>query len=151
MITIEGLSKRFIREGRDGISALEVLDDINLTIRDGEFVCLIGPSGCGKTTLLKMIDGLLPFDSGEIRLDGQPVRAPGPDRAMVFQDFALLPGAMRWPTSSSRWKPAEWPQAIGGSGPGRRSGSWASRGSSTTCRTSSRAACSSGWAWLERW
>jgi ABC-type nitrate/sulfonate/bicarbonate transport system ATPase subunit len=70
---------------------LHVLDDIRVDIADNEFVCLIGPSGCGKTTLLKMIDGLVPGDDHRIVVDGQQVRGPGPDRAMVFQNLALLP------------------------------------------------------------
>ncbi len=91
MITVDGLSKWFVREGRDGVSVLHVLDDIDVTIKDHEFVCIIGPSGCGKTTMLKMIDGLMPVDGDAIQVDGVPVRGPGPDRAMVFQNFALLP------------------------------------------------------------
>jgi NitT/TauT family transport system ATP-binding protein len=57
----------------------------------GEFVAIVGPSGCGKTTFLKAVDGLLPISSGEIRLDGNTVSKPGPDRAMVFQSPSLLP------------------------------------------------------------
>jgi NitT/TauT family transport system ATP-binding protein len=91
MITVEGLSKWFVRDAKGGISVLHVLDDVNLQVADHEFVCIIGPSGCGKTTLLKMIDGLVPVDGDAIRVDGTVVRAPGPDRAMVFQNFALLP------------------------------------------------------------
>jgi NitT/TauT family transport system ATP-binding protein len=67
------------------------LDRIDLTIAPGEFVSLIGPSGCGKTTLLKIIDGLIPHDGGEILINGERSDAPGPERAVVFQSFALLP------------------------------------------------------------
>jgi NitT/TauT family transport system ATP-binding protein len=64
---------------------------VSLSVRENEFISIIGPSGCGKTTLLKIIDGLIPYDSGKIVIDGKPVTAPGPDRAVVFQSFALLP------------------------------------------------------------
>lgn len=69
----------------------KVLDGVDFTVRRGEFLTLIGPSGCGKTTLLLLIAGLLPAARGEIRIDGRPVTGPDQDRAMVFQNFALLP------------------------------------------------------------
>jgi NitT/TauT family transport system ATP-binding protein len=69
------------------------LDGVDMTIGTEEIVCLLGPSGCGKTTMLKAIQGLIRLDSGTIRIDGQLVSGPGPDRAMVFQNFALLPWA----------------------------------------------------------
>lgn len=67
------------------------LDTVNLEVNEGEFVSFLGPSGCGKTTFLNAIDGLVPITRGEIRIDGQVVRKPGNDRAMVFQSSALLP------------------------------------------------------------
>ena len=67
--------------------------DVNLEIRDREFVVLVGPSGCGKTTLLKIIAGLIEPSAGEILIEGRAVRGPGPERAFVFQDFALMPWA----------------------------------------------------------
>ena len=67
------------------------LDGIDLTVRDGEFVCLIGHSGCGKSTLLNLIAGLLLPTEGTVACGGTPVKGPGPDRAMVFQSHALLP------------------------------------------------------------
>jgi NitT/TauT family transport system ATP-binding protein len=69
------------------------LDDVRVDFPRGELTSLLGPSGCGKTTLLKIIAGLLPATSGEVRVNGQPVSGPGPERAFVFQDFALMPWA----------------------------------------------------------
>lgn len=92
LIEIKGLRKIF--PGRNGKSNdLLVLNNINLSIKENEFISLIGPSGCGKTTLLKMIDGLLSQDGGEITIKGKRVTGPGSDRGMVFQSFSLLPWA----------------------------------------------------------
>jgi NitT/TauT family transport system ATP-binding protein len=90
---IELQEVRKIYPGDKGRAAIVALDSISLTIPTGEFVCVLGPSSCGKTTLLKAIMGLLSIDGGNIRIDGQPVSGPGADRAMVFQNFALLPWA----------------------------------------------------------
>jgi NitT/TauT family transport system ATP-binding protein len=67
------------------------LDDVSLVVGAREFVALLGPSGCGKSTLLYLIGGFLPNESGTISVDGKPVCAPGPDRGIVFQHFALFP------------------------------------------------------------
>ena len=89
MIEAVGIEKTYpASDGRPPFTALKGAD---LVVGEGEFVSLIGPSGCGKTTLLKMIDGLIPYDSGELRVKGQRVVGPGPERAVVFQNFALLP------------------------------------------------------------
>ena len=72
---------------------VEALRDMSLNFPKGELTSLLGPSGCGKTTLLKIIAGLLPATSGEVIVNGEIVKDPGPDRAFVFQDFALLPWA----------------------------------------------------------
>jgi nitrate/nitrite transport system ATP-binding protein len=70
---------------------LVVLDEINLTIHEDEYISVIGHSGCGKSTLLKMVAGLEKPTSGSIRLDGKEIRKPGADRMMVFQHYSLLP------------------------------------------------------------
>ena len=72
-------------------STFLALDAIDLGVERGEFVTVVGPSGCGKSSLLMLIAALLHPTSGNVRLNGKPVIAPGPDRALVFQDFALLP------------------------------------------------------------
>ena len=72
---------------------VEALKNLSLEFPRGELTSLLGPSGCGKTTLLKIIGGLLRPTSGEVKVNGKTVTGPGPDRAFVFQDFALLPWA----------------------------------------------------------
>ncbi|MFN9628896.1 MAG: nitrate ABC transporter ATP-binding protein [Cyanobacteriota bacterium] len=68
-----------------------VLADINLTVGQGEFICVIGHSGCGKSTLLNMVSGFATPTSGAVLLNGKPIEKPGPDRMVVFQGYALLP------------------------------------------------------------
>jgi NitT/TauT family transport system ATP-binding protein len=70
---------------------LTALRDISLTVHRGEFVVLVGPSGCGKTTFINCIAGLVEPWEGTIEVNGRPISGPGPDRAMVFQDYALMP------------------------------------------------------------
>ena len=67
------------------------LQNVSLTIDEGEFVCIVGPSGCGKTTFLNLVAGLLPYDEGSIEISGKRVNGPGRDRAVVFQQSRLLP------------------------------------------------------------
>ena len=69
---------------------IQVFDDISFEVRPSEFISLVGPSGCGKTTFLRILDGLIPRDEGEILLDGRAVIKPGPDKGFVFQDSSLL-------------------------------------------------------------
>ncbi|HTZ03669.1 MAG TPA: ABC transporter ATP-binding protein [Xanthobacteraceae bacterium] len=70
---------------------LDVVDDVSLTIRQGEFVSLVGPSGCGKTTMMNMAAGFLRPTGGEVTLDGKPIDRPGPDRGVMFQDYGVFP------------------------------------------------------------
>ncbi|MFV0438888.1 MAG: ABC transporter ATP-binding protein SaoA [Desulfopila sp.] len=86
-LQLRDISKTFNGSG----PAKTVLEDIDLSVEGGEFVCLLGPSGCGKTTLLTIIAGFQQADKGVILLNGEQVTCPGPDRGFVFQDFALFP------------------------------------------------------------
>jgi nitrate ABC transporter ATP-binding subunit len=83
MLDLRGVWKSF--NGQD------VLRGVDLAVSQGEFVSFIGHSGCGKSTLLNVVGGLLDADAGEVSLDGTPITGPGPDRAMVFQNYSLLP------------------------------------------------------------
>ena len=74
-----------------GGATTEVLRDVNLRIEKGEYVSIIGHSGCGKSTLLNIVAGLLQASEGGVLLEGREVNAPGPDRAVVFQNHSLLP------------------------------------------------------------
>ncbi|WP_027531658.1 ABC transporter ATP-binding protein [Bradyrhizobium sp. WSM3983] len=71
--------------------SLLALDRLNLDIADGEFVTVVGPSGCGKSTALNVAAGLVPTSSGQVLVDGAPVIGPGPDRGVIFQQYALFP------------------------------------------------------------
>ena len=74
----------------DGGELLAV-DGFELQVQKGEFVTIVGPSGCGKSTMLLVLDGLILPSAGKVIIDGKPVKGPAPDRALVFQEFALLP------------------------------------------------------------
>ena len=84
-LEIKKLYKRFQS------NAMNTLEDVNLDISDGEFICVTGPSGCGKTTLLNLIAGLETPTSGELLLDGDKITKPGHDRVVMFQESALFP------------------------------------------------------------
>jgi nitrate/nitrite transport system ATP-binding protein len=79
-----------------GFGGSPVLHDVNLSIERGEFVAIVGYSGSGKTTLISTIAGLVTPDAGEVLLDGTPIAGPGPDRAVVFQNYSLLPWLTVW-------------------------------------------------------
>ena len=86
-ITFDKVGRSFTRGGE----TFEALHDIDLEVRDREFVAVVGPSGCGKTTLLRMVAGLEFPSRGSVRVDDKTINGPGPDRAVVFQAFALFP------------------------------------------------------------
>ena len=86
-LSIEGVGVTFAK----GAARSEVLTGIDLKVEKGEFVSIIGHSGCGKSTLLNVVAGLVPVTTGAVILDKQEVNAPGPDRAVVFQNHSLLP------------------------------------------------------------
>jgi len=86
-LELKNVSKSYVQ----GNERTEVLQDINLSIEEGEFVAIIGFSGSGKTTLISLINGLLEADEGSITLRGDAIKGPGPDRGVVFQNYSLLP------------------------------------------------------------
>jgi nitrate/nitrite transport system ATP-binding protein len=86
-LTINNVSKVYPTPNGD----YTVLDDVNLTVKEGEFICVIGHSGCGKSTLLNMISGFNTPTTGTVKLQEQIIAEPGPDRMMVFQNYCLLP------------------------------------------------------------
>ncbi|MEK7229663.1 MAG: ABC transporter ATP-binding protein [Candidatus Binatota bacterium] len=87
-IQARDISLTFKPKNRDSVTALK---ELTLDVAKGEFVSLVGPSGCGKSTFLNVLLGLLKPDGGEIRLNGKQITGPGQERAMVFQEFGLLP------------------------------------------------------------
>jgi NitT/TauT family transport system ATP-binding protein len=88
-IVVKDVTKRFV-ESRTGV-VVTAIEDINFSIDEGQFVCLVGPSGCGKSTMLNILAGLETPSNGTVILNGNPVVGTGPDRIMVFQENALFP------------------------------------------------------------
>ncbi|MGL4397446.1 MAG: ABC transporter ATP-binding protein [Hyphomicrobium sp.] len=86
-LKLENVDKSFTRDGKNSY----VLDDVNLVMKQGEFVSIIGHSGCGKSTMLNLIAGLTQVTRGVVLLENREVKEPGPDRAVVFQNHSLLP------------------------------------------------------------
>lgn len=88
-IVVKDVTKRFV-ESRTG-AVVTAIEDINFSIDEGQFVCLVGPSGCGKSTMLNILAGLETPSNGTVILNGNPVVGTGPDRIVVFQENALFP------------------------------------------------------------
>ena len=88
IIKIENVFKEYkVPDGKN----VKALNDVSLEVSKNEFVCLVGPSGCGKTTLLNIVAGLEPFDSGKVTMHGEGIIGPGPERGVIFQQYALFP------------------------------------------------------------
>lgn len=89
LIAVRGLSVRY-DGGRKG-KAVVAIENVDLDVYPGEFLTVLGPSGCGKTTMMNTVAGIVPATAGSVSVQGRPVTGPGPDRAVVFQDYALMP------------------------------------------------------------
>lgn len=87
MISLRGVSKHY-QTARGSVVSL---DNVDLDVREGEFIALVGASGCGKTTMLNLMAGLLDATTGQVLVNNTPVRGPGPDRGVIFQQYALFP------------------------------------------------------------
>jgi NitT/TauT family transport system ATP-binding protein len=108
LLEVRSLKKAFSRQGKEVIA----LENFDLTVGEGEFVAIVGPSGCGKSTFLHMLGGFEPANGGTMRLNGELVSDPGPDRGMLFQEFALYPwrtviGNILWPLEIQKVPKAE--------------------------------------------
>jgi NitT/TauT family transport system ATP-binding protein len=86
-LEVAGVRKTFTRDEKTVVA----IDNFDLSLSEGEFVSIVGPSGCGKSTFLHILGGFESRDAGEMHLKGRPVLGPGPDRGMLFQEFALFP------------------------------------------------------------
>ena len=138
MVRVRGVKKVYP-------GGVEALSGIDLDFPEGQLTSLLGPSGCGKTTLLKIIAGLLPATAGTVEVDGRPVTEPGPERAFVFQDFALMPWATVMRNVGFRSGTARcWERGTRNDRGEDTSSLWDSRASRQPIRTRFRAACGNG-------
>ena len=108
LLEVRSLKKVFSRQGKEVIA----LENFDLTVAEREFVAIVGPSGCGKSTFLHMLGGFEPANAGTMMLNGEMVRDPGPDRGMLFQEYALYPwrtvvGNILWPLEIQKVPKAE--------------------------------------------
>ena len=110
LIVLEDVAKRFVdaRSGR----VITALEHLSCVIREGEFVCLLGPSGCGKSSVLDLLCGFEQPTAGRITIENGPVRAPGPDRGIVFQEALLFPWLSVWDNITFAPRLAGVPAAI---------------------------------------
>lgn len=109
-----GVRKVYTKNGQ----SLDILDVERFSVREGEFVTVIGPSGCGKSTFLHIVGGFIKAEGGSIRVYGEEVNGPGPDRGMMFQEFALFPwrtvaGNVAWGLESQGLPKAEIDAVVG--------------------------------------
>src|SRR5262245_58368057 len=109
-----GVKKSFAKNGR----ALAILDVERFAAREGEFITIIGPSGCGRSTLLHIMGGFIPAEAGRIEVYGKEVSGPGPDRGMMFQEFARFPwktvaGNIAWGLEAQGWEKARIAETVG--------------------------------------
>ena len=108
LLEVRSLKKVFSRQGKEIVA----LENFDLDVGEGEFVAIVGPSGCGKSTFLHMLGGFEPSNGGTMKLNGELVSEPGPDRGMLFQEYALYPwrtviGNILWPLEIQRMPKAE--------------------------------------------
>ena len=130
---------------------MPVLEDVSFAVADLEFVAIVGPSGCGKSTFLRIVNGLIPPDSGTILIDGRAVTGPGHGVGMVFQSFDLFPWRTAIGNVEFGMEMMNVPQRECRERARAGSNSSGSPASSTPIRTSCPAACSSASASPARW
>jgi NitT/TauT family transport system ATP-binding protein len=90
-VIAENVKKSFVKVAGDEVKQVDALNSLSFHINEGEFIAIVGPSGCGKTTLLRIVAGLTEASGGRVTINGKVVTKPSPERAIVFQDFLLLP------------------------------------------------------------
>jgi NitT/TauT family transport system ATP-binding protein len=140
-IVFDRVSRVFKRDGRD----FPTLDDVSFEVRDKEFVTIVGPSGCGKTTCLRMAAGLEFPGTGVVSVGGTAVTGPGPDRSVVFQQFALFPGKRSRRTSTSAFAASALPHPSVETNRALHRAHEPAGLRVGVSRTSFRAGCSSAW------